>query len=69
MVAVAVADVFRQERFGIDPLSTGGRGRRFGSPAAMMPLVDDVGGAVFFSAGGGGATGALDPSATLTDPA
>jgi hypothetical protein len=34
-----------------------------------MALVDDVGEAVFFSAGGGAATGALDPIAALIDPA
>lgn len=64
-----VVVVFRQERFGLDLLSTGARGRRFGSPATTMALVDDVGGAVFFSAGGGAATGALDPIAALIDPA
>jgi hypothetical protein len=48
------AGSFERRRFGSAPLVDGGRGRCFGSPAAMA-LVDGSDAALFFSGGGGDA--------------
>jgi len=52
----SAADIFKRRRLGSEPFACGGRGSRLGSPAMKVALVDDSGGAFFFSvAGAGGA--------------
>jgi len=50
----SVADIFKRRRLGSEPFACGGRGSRLGSPAMKVALVDDGGGAFFFSAAGAG---------------